>query len=101
MGIMRELKVKYEKRGGPMFGRAKAKDEEDQWLKWVDSKLVHYLSPNIYRTSAEAMQAFDYITQEGNFGFWEREAARYAGAGAMYVLTHTKLKKKHKIVKER
>ena len=81
--------------------RDAAHKEEQKWLKWVDDHLVHYLSPNIYRNRKEAMQAFDYITQEGNFGYWEREAARYAGAAAMYMLTHLKLKKKYKIVNER
>jgi hypothetical protein len=32
---------------------------------WVDNHLVHLLSPNIYRTPTEALQAFDYLTTSG------------------------------------
>ena len=27
--------------------------EERKWRKWVDDKLVHMLSPNVYRTPSE------------------------------------------------
>jgi hypothetical protein len=27
---------------------------------------VHMLSPNIYRTTSEALESFDYIAQHGN-----------------------------------
>ena len=105
--IMRGLKAEYGRPGGraSLFGggaaREAAEKEEAKWLRWVDDSLVHYLSPNIYRNATEAMQAFDYIVQEGNFGFWERTAARYSGAVAMYALTHLRLKKKYNIVNER
>ena len=104
--IMRDLKSVYGAPAPSFFRMSKAavqkaEKEEARWLKWVDDSLVHYLSPNIYRNATEAMQAFDYITKEGNFGYWEREAARYAGAAAMYSLVHLKLKKKYNIVNER
>lgn len=109
--IMIQIKKQYDgdvsSKKGYFFGsmgkaaREAAEKEEAKWLKWVDDKLVHYLPPNIYRNRKEAMQAFEYITKEGNFGFWESEAARYFGAGAMYFLTHYKLKKKYGIDKER
>ena len=95
---------------------------------WVDGRFVHVLTPNIYRTLAEAMQTFDYITKTGNFGFMDRELARWSGVAIMvcaracsqcacgvpplrltwpaahvaqYTLSHTRLKKRHNITDER
>ena len=50
---------------------------------WVDRRFVHVLTPNIYRTVAEALQTFDYITKTGNFGFVDREVARWSGVTIM------------------
>ena len=33
--------------------------------RWVDDHLVHVLSPNIYRTTSEALESFDYIANNG------------------------------------
>lgn len=62
---------------------------------------MHVLTPNIYRTLGESLQTFDYITKTGNFGFFDRELARWSGVAIMYGLTHTKLKKRHGITDER
>uniref|UniRef100_A0A1J3D9W9 Prostaglandin E synthase 2 n=1 Tax=Noccaea caerulescens TaxID=107243 RepID=A0A1J3D9W9_NOCCA len=75
-------------------------DEETKWRKWVDNHLVHILSPNIYRSSSEALESFDYITTHGNFSFTERLVAKYAGATIMYFVSK-KLKKKYNITDER
>ncbi|XVF35934.1 hypothetical protein REPUB_Repub19eG0014600 [Reevesia pubescens] len=75
-------------------------DEEKKWREWVDNHLVHVLSPNIYRTTSEALESFDYITTHGNFSFTERLVAKYAGAAAMYFVSK-KLKKKYNITDER
>ncbi|KAB2029912.1 hypothetical protein ERO13_D05G187700v2 [Gossypium hirsutum] len=74
--------------------------EEKKWREWVDNHLVHVLSPNIYRSTSEALESFDYITTQGNFSFTERLVAKYAGAAAMYFVSK-KLKKKHNITDER
>ncbi|KAJ4702160.1 prostaglandin E synthase 2-like [Melia azedarach] len=79
---------------------ASESDEEKKWRGWVDNHLVHVLSPNIYRTTSEALESFDYITTQGNFSFTERLVAKYAGAAAMYFVSK-KLKKKHNITDER
>jgi hypothetical protein len=50
---------------------------------WVDGRFVHVLTPNIYRTLSEALQTFDYITKTGNFGFVDRELARWSGVAIM------------------
>jgi microsomal prostaglandin-E synthase 2 len=49
----------------------------------VDGRFVHVLTPNIYRTVSEALQTFDYITERGNFGFLDRELARWSGVAIM------------------
>ncbi|XP_051213251.1 uncharacterized protein [Lolium perenne] len=75
-------------------------EEETKWRRWVDEHLVHVLSPNIYRTTSEALESFDYIANNGNFSFTERFAVKYAGAAAMYFVSK-KLKKKYNITDER
>lgn len=84
----------------PKKSTGSASDEEQKWRKWVDSHLVHVLSPNIYRTTSEALESFDYITSNGNFSFTEKITVKYAGAAAMYVVSK-KLKKKYNITDER
>ncbi|KAG2589509.1 prostaglandin E synthase 2-like [Panicum virgatum] len=75
-------------------------EEEAKWRRWVDEHLVHMLSPNIYRTTSEALESFDYISQHGNFSFTERFAVKYAGAAVMYMVSK-KLKKKYNMTDER
>ncbi|XP_021909086.1 prostaglandin E synthase 2 isoform X2 [Carica papaya] len=75
-------------------------NEERKWRRWVDNHLVHVLSPNIYRNTSEALESFDYITSNGNFGFTEKITVKYAGAAAMYFVSK-KLKKKYNITDER
>ncbi|TKY75262.1 Prostaglandin E synthase 2 [Spatholobus suberectus] len=75
-------------------------EEEKKWREWVDNRLVHVLSPNIYRNVPEALESFDYITTQGNFSLSERLVAKYGGAAAMYFVSK-KLKKKHNITDER
>ncbi|RCV25971.1 hypothetical protein SEVIR_5G208800v4 [Setaria viridis] len=75
-------------------------EDEAKWRRWVDEHLVHVLSPNIYRTTSEALESFDYIAKHGNFSFTERFAVKYAGAAAMYMVSK-KLKKKYNITDER
>ncbi|XP_010273989.1 PREDICTED: prostaglandin E synthase 2-like isoform X2 [Nelumbo nucifera] len=70
------------------------------FVLWVDNHLVHILSPNIYRTTSEALESFDYITSNGNFSFTERLSVKYAGAAAMYFVSKN-LKKKYNITDER
>lgn len=72
---------------------SEAEAEEIQWRQWVDKKFVQVLTVNIYRTMRESWQTFDYITQQGNFNFAERQAARVAGAGLMYGISGRLIKK--------
>lgn len=61
----------------------------------MDEKLVHTLSPNIYRTPSESLQAFNYISRVGNFNFLERVGAKYVGALSMYILSKFLKKRYH------
>jgi microsomal prostaglandin-E synthase 2 len=56
------------------------------WEKWVDDWLVHLLPPNIYRTPREALQAFDYITDQSNFSKWQQLSVRFSGAAVMFMI---------------
>ncbi|XP_014667740.1 PREDICTED: LOW QUALITY PROTEIN: prostaglandin E synthase 2-like [Priapulus caudatus] len=74
------------------------RQEEKKWREWADNTLVHYLSPNVYRTSGEALQAFRYFSDVGEwerlFPAWERYLVIYVGAAAMF-LVGKRLKKKY------
>lgn len=58
------------------------------------------LSPNVYRTRAEAFQAFNWFSEVGewekNFPAWERQIIIYVGATAMYLIGK-RLKKKYNL----
>ena len=61
--------------------------EEMKWRKWADDWLVHLISPNVYRTTGEALASFDYIVREGKFGTFEGFFAKYVGAVAMFLIS--------------
>ncbi|CAG5134086.1 unnamed protein product [Candidula unifasciata] len=67
-----------------------SRNEERKWRKWADEHLVHMLSPNAYRTVKEALQAFHYFSDVGqweqNFSFVERQVVIYVGAAVMYIM---------------
>ncbi|XP_037536095.1 prostaglandin E synthase 2 [Nematolebias whitei] len=70
--------------------------EEMKWRQWADDWLVHLISPNVYRTTGEALASFDYIVREGKFGTVEAFFAKYVGAAAMYVISK-RLKSRHNL----
>ncbi|KAL5266660.1 hypothetical protein ACHWQZ_G003886 [Mnemiopsis leidyi] len=69
---------------------------EAKWRKWIDNHFVHLISPNVYRTWAEAVTAFDYFTTNGNFSDFEKTYIRYVGAAAMYMIGK-RLRKRHNL----
>lgn len=70
--------------------------EEMKWRQWADDWLVHLISPNVYRTTSEALASFDYIVREGKFGSFEGFFAKYIGAMAMFVISK-RLKNRHNL----
>lgn len=72
--------------------------EERHWRDWTDRVLVHSLSPNIYRTIPEALQAFNNFSVMGSwdkhFSYFERMTAIYLGSAAMWMIGK-RLKKKY------
>ncbi|KAE8291751.1 Prostaglandin E synthase 2 [Larimichthys crocea] len=70
--------------------------EEMKWRKWADDWLVHLISPNVYRTTGEALASFDYIVREGKFGAFEGFFAKYVGAAAMFLISK-RLKSRHNL----
>ncbi|XP_036041771.1 prostaglandin E synthase 2 isoform X2 [Onychomys torridus] len=79
-----------------MYGGKEARTEEMKWRQWADDWLVHLISPNVYRTPAEALASFDYIVREGKFGVVEATMAKYVGAAAMYLISK-RLKSRHQL----
>jgi microsomal prostaglandin-E synthase 2 len=73
---------------------------EVKWRKWVDHKFVHTIPPNIYRSVEEATAAFEYISDQNQFSWFQRMAGKYAGSVAMFAVSK-RLKKRHNIDDER
>lgn len=87
----------------PKKGQTRTKTEiedERKWRKWTDDVLVHSLSPNVYRTPGEALQAFSWFSEVGewekHFPAWERYLIIYVGAYAMWLIGK-RLKKRHNL----
>lgn len=74
--------------------------EERHWRDWTDRVLVHSLSPNIYRTIPEALQAFNNFSTMGkwdeHFTTVERMTAVYVGSLAMWLIGK-RLKRKYNL----
>ncbi|XP_036769688.2 prostaglandin E synthase 2 isoform X2 [Manis pentadactyla] len=83
-----------EKEAQRLYGGKEARTEEMKWRQWADDWLVHLISPNVYRTPAEALASFNYIVKEGKFGPVEGAVAKYMGAAAMYFISK-RLKSRH------
>ena len=56
---------------------------EEQDLEWIDEVFVRALPPLIYSSYSKAVRAFNYITKEGNFNFFQKLAIKYFGAFIM------------------
>jgi microsomal prostaglandin-E synthase 2 len=75
-------------------------ESEVKWRYWVDHKLVHTIPPNIYRNHQEAVEAFEYISAQNQYTWYQKAAVKYLGSVAMQVVAE-RLKKRHKIENER
>ena len=64
--------------------------EERRWREWVDDHLVHMISPNVYRTPSESLEAFHHFSDWGkwdkNFSSLQRLLVIYVGAPVMYFI---------------
>ncbi|XP_050684210.1 prostaglandin E synthase 2 isoform X2 [Leptidea sinapis] len=72
--------------------------EERRWRQWADRVLVHTLSPNVYRTTSEALDTFKWFEKVGgwreSFPSWECALMVYGGAAAMWIISK-RLKKRY------
>ncbi|XP_035497097.1 prostaglandin E synthase 2 [Scophthalmus maximus] len=85
-----------EERNAETYPEKGMQKEEMKWRKWADDWLVHLISPNVYRTTGEALASFDYIVREGKFGAFEGFFAKYVGAAAMFLIAK-RLKSRHNL----
>ncbi len=73
---------------------------ERDWRSWVDSKFVHVISPNCYRTFGEAVETFRWFEKAGEwekeFGAFERSMMVYVGSFVMWLIGK-RLKKKYEL----
>lgn len=60
--------------------------DDSQWRRWIAKDMLYLLSPNMYRTFSESIQAFDYITEISNFSTIEKLQVKYGGALIMYLV---------------
>ncbi|XP_013413736.1 prostaglandin E synthase 2 [Lingula anatina] len=104
--LRKKIKQEIPNRYFIMYGENKAdgteagRSEERKWRQWADDVMVHMISPNVYRTMPEAVQAFYQFAEWGNydsaFGTWAKYVIIYVGASAMYVIGQ-RLRKKYKL----
>lgn len=73
---------------------------ERKWRSWADNRLVHLISPNVYRTWDEALETFEWFSDIGKwneyFPSWERNLMVYVGTLAMWLISK-RLTKKHNL----
>ena len=73
---------------------------ERQWREWVDEKLIHVISPNIYRSVRESLPTMRWFSQVGDweeiFPWYQRWVFVYLGAVGMRALGMY-LKKKYNL----
>jgi microsomal prostaglandin-E synthase 2 len=79
--IMRHIDNEFPKK--PVFQKdVLIKEQEDKWLKWSEG-FVKSVPPLIYDTLPNALKAFDYITSETKFSWYQRSLIKYSGAIVM------------------
>lgn len=89
--IMRHLDTNYKQR--PVFETdAQAQPREKEWMDWSNEKLVRALPPLIYRNYSQALKSFNYITQQGNFNWFQQRLVKFMGAGVMTLVARKSAK---------
>lgn len=79
--IMRHIDNEFPQK--PVFQKeVSEKEREDKWIKWSDG-YVKAVPPLIYDNFSNARKAFDYITKETKFSWYQRSLIKYSGALVM------------------
>jgi len=71
-------------------------DEAEEWVEWVDNKLVHFLPPLIHPSYGKSFKNFAVIMKNNKFSWFMRGFVRIAGAFMMPKVAK-KMKVKHSI----
>lgn len=73
---------------------------EREWREWTDRQFIHLISPNVYRSTKESLQTFEWFASASGwnefFPKWERNLMVYVGAVVMYFVGK-QLKKRHRL----
>ncbi|NCN27059.1 hypothetical protein GW915_05735 [bacterium] len=80
--IMEHVDSAYE--GVKLFAAADTDErkKQEKWLNWSEG-FVKGIPPLIYDTLPNALKAFDYITKEGKFSWFQKRTIKYSGALVM------------------
>jgi len=79
--------------GGGAGGGEGDEARDRAWRDWSDERFVRVVTVNIYRTWAESLQTFDYISRECHWGPLETAVVKYAGAAIMYFVSRRMVSK--------
>ncbi|MSR76622.1 MAG: hypothetical protein EXS63_00115 [Candidatus Omnitrophica bacterium] len=76
--IMRHIEMEFPET--TLFEQSEeGKVREEKWLEWSEA-YVQGLPAVLYSNLFNAVDAFNYITRVGKFGWWERQTIKYSGA---------------------
>ncbi|CAA6828140.1 MAG: Unknown protein [uncultured Thiotrichaceae bacterium] len=78
------------------YSKLPKQENSEQWSKWVDDVLVHYLPPLIHPNFKTSLHNFHFIMQNGSMGFIKKKLTGFMGAMVMPKVAR-KMKIKHRI----
>lgn len=79
-----------------VYSKLPKQDNNEQWSKWVDDVLVHYLPALIHPNFGTSMRNFRFIMQNSKMGFIKKKFTAFMGALVMPKVAR-KMKAKHAI----
>lgn len=69
-------------------------DEVEDWRKWVDQTLVHFLPPIIHGSFGTSWKTFGSVLSTSNYGPFKRQFVRFAGAMVMSRVSQKKARER-------
>ncbi|MCK5901847.1 MAG: glutathione S-transferase N-terminal domain-containing protein [Cocleimonas sp.] len=78
------------------YSQLKVNNDTQQWTKWIDHTLVHYLPPLIHPNFSTSFRNFAHIIKDGQFNWFKGKIIRLMGSFVMPRVA-TKMKAKYNI----